>query len=360
MKPPLGSRIAVGMSGGVDSSVAAALLKDQGYDVIGVMLRLWSDLGTDNRCCAPDAQEQARFVAGLLDIPFYVIDAQDPFYQHVVTTFVDGYAQGITPNPCLNCNKFIRWRFLLDRAQSLGAQYLATGHYARILEGPNGKLQLLKGTDQNKDQSYVLHVLTQDNLNRTYFPLGDYSKAEIRNLALEYSLPVADRPDSQDLCFVGHANYRDFLRKSNPGLNKPGPIQDLNGNLVGTHDGLIDFTIGQRKGLGFSGSEPFYVIRKEPQDNLLIVGLKKDLGRDEFIAGNVNWVSGETPKTPLEANIKIRYKSNEVRGIISPLEAKNVKIELSRPLPDITPGQAAVFYHDDSCLGGGIIQMDEL
>ena len=358
MKPKAGSKIVVGMSGGVDSSVAAALLKNQGYEVIGIMLRLWSDQGTQNRCCAPDAQDQARFIAGLLDIPFYVIDAQDSFYQNVVVPFIDGYAQGITPNPCINCNRFIRWSFLLDRAKSMGATILSTGHYARIQEGPDNELVLHKGLDDQKDQSYVLHVLTQVTLKKTYFPLGDLSKTQVRKLAKEYSLPVADRPDSQDLCFVGQGDYRDFLRKDNPTLTKTGPIQDLSGNQIGEHNGLIDFTIGQRKGLGLSGSEPFYVLGKDLQNNILIVGLKEDLGRNEFYADQINWISGKKPRQSIDANIKIRYKSSEVPGIITLQEGDSVRINLSSSLPDITPGQAAVFYQEDLCLGGGIIRTE--
>jgi len=359
MKPPTGSRIVVGMSGGVDSSVAAALLKDQGYDVIGIMLRLWSDQGTQNRCCAPDAQDQARFIAGLLDIPFYVIDAQESFYQNVVLPFIDGYAQGITPNPCINCNRSVRWSFLLDRAESMGANFLATGHYARIQMGSNGELKLLKGIDNKKDQSYVLHVLTQETLTKTYFPLGELTKTQVRELAKEYSLPVADRPDSQDLCFVGQGDYRDFLRKNKSALTKPGPIRDLSGNQIGEHNGLVDFTIGQRKGLGLAGPEPFYVLKKDLHNNTLIVGIKEDLGQDTFFADQINWISEKKPQRPLNANIKIRYKSNEVPGIINPLDGKSVKINLSSSLPDITPGQAAVFYQGDLCLGGGIIQTEK-
>ena len=359
MKPPTGSRIVVGMSGGVDSSVAAALLKDQGYDVTGIMLRLWSDQGTQNRCCAPDAQDQARFIAGLLDIPFYVVDAQEAFYQRVVLPFIDGYAQGITPNPCLNCNKSIRWNFLLNRAESMGANFLATGHYARIQVGSDGELLLLKGTDDKKDQSYVLHVLTQETLKKTYFPLGELTKTQVRELAKEYSLPVADRPDSQDLCFVGQGDYRDFLRKNNSALTKPGPILDFSGKQIGEHDGLVDYTIGQRKGLGLSGPEPFYVLKKDLQNNSLIVGLKEDLGQEIFFADQINWISVKKPQQPLNANIKIRYKSNEIPGVITPQDDNSVKINLSSSLPDITPGQAAVFYQEDLCLGGGIIQTEK-
>jgi tRNA-specific 2-thiouridylase len=276
------------MSGGVDSSVAAALLKDQGYEVIGVMLRLWSDSETDNRCCAPDAQLEARRIAAQLDIPFYVIDAQDAFYQAVVTPFIDGYANGNTPNPCLNCNRQIRWHFLGSRARALGADYIATGHYARINLTESGSFQLLKNPDPDKDQSYFLHVLNQDDLSRTVFPLADYSKTEVRQLAREYELTVAERPDSQDLCFVGQQSYRDFLRKTDPTLLKPGPILNQDGKVLGEHQGLTAYTIGQRKGLGIAGPEPYYVIDKDLTNNSLIIGFKDELGRTDFAVKDIN------------------------------------------------------------------------
>jgi len=358
LTPPPGARVIVGMSGGVDSSVAAALLKDQGYDVIGMMLRLWSDTGTHNRCCAPDAQQEARYIAGLLDIPFYVIDAQDHFYQQVVIPFINGYTQGITPNPCLNCNRFVRWDFLLERAKALGADYLATGHYARIQNTAAGPYQLLKSRDADKDQTYFLHVLTQNKLSQTIFPLANLTKKQVRKLAEEYALPVADRPDSQDLCFVGQGDYRDFLRKSSPSSMKPGPIIDLDGKSRGEHPGLADFTIGQRKKLGISSPEPLYVIRKDLKNNTLIVGSREYLGQGKFYVDNVNWISGEAPADPIPANVKIRYKSREVPSVITATNSNTVSIQLDSPLADITPGQAAVFYQDDVCLGGGIIRSE--
>jgi len=358
LTPPPGARVIVGMSGGVDSSVAAALLKYQGYDVIGMMLRLWSDTGTHNRCCAPDAQQEARYIAGLLDIPFYVIDARDQFYQAVVVPFIDGYTQGITPNPCLNCNRFVRWDFLLKRAKVLGADYLATGHYARIQSTSDGAYQLLKSRDADKDQTYFLHVLTQNKLRQTIFPLANLTKKQVRKLAEEYALPVADRPDSQDLCFVGQGDYRDFLRKYSPSSMRPGPIVDLNGKSLGKHPGLADFTIGQRKGLGISSPKPLYVVRKDLKNNILIVGSKGFLGQQKFFVDNVNWISGEAPADSISANVKIRYKSREAPSTITVTNSDTVSIQLDSPLPDITPGQAAVFYQNDICLGGGIIRSD--
>ncbi len=354
-----GTRIVVGMSGGVDSSVAAALLQDQGYEVTGVMLRLWSDPGTLNRCCAPDALVEARRVAGQLEIPFYTMDAQDAFYQAVVQPFINGYAKGITPNPCLQCNRMIRWQFLLSRAQALGAEIIATGHYAKIQQSADGVYQLLMNPDPEKDQSYFLHILTQENLSRTVFPLADYSKKEVRQLARDYSLPVAERPDSQDLCFVGQGDYRNFLKQTDPSLFKPGPIRDTEGNIKGKHTGLAAYTIGQRKGLGISGVEPYYVVEKDIQENTLVIGYKNFPGRDVFFTEQNNWISGTTPETPFKAGVKIRYKSRVVPATITPLPDNQAKINLSSRLPDITPGQAAVFYQDQICLGGGIIRLEE-
>lgn len=345
------------MSGGVDSSVAAALLKQQGYEVIGMMLRLWSEPGAEetNRCCTPDAMAQARRVSAILDIPFYAVDAQEIFHSSVVKYFIDGYTQGTTPNPCLVCNRLVRWTFLLERALTVGAQYLATGHYTRLERDAHGALRLLKAVDQTKDQSYVLHVLDQERLSHALFPLGAYTKTQVRELARQHGLPVAERPESQDLCFLGKGDYRNFLVRYAPQVNDPGPILSSDGQLLGEHRGLAFYTIGQRKGLGVSSSGPLYVIEKDTRHNALVVGGKGQLGGTELVTGVVNWISGISPSTPFRAQVKIRYKSKDAWALVTPLEDQGVHIFFDEPIRDITPGQAAVIYDGDACLGGGII-----
>jgi tRNA-uridine 2-sulfurtransferase len=351
-------KVVIAMSGGVDSSVAAALLKEQGYDVIGMMLRLWSEPGSEayNRCCTPDDMALARRIAAQLEVPFYAIDAKDVFRSTVVESFIDGYAQGITPNPCLICNRRIRWDFLLKRALALGADYLATGHYAQIRKAESGKLELLRGVDPQKDQSYVLHVLKQEHLAQTRFPLGAYTKLQIREMARDFGLPVADRTDSQDLCFLGNGDYRDFLVRNAPEVVNPGPIKTRDGVQLGEHQGLAFYTIGQRKGLGIAAAHPLYVLEKASENNTLVVGPLEQLGNDELTTGEVNWVSGEPPQNPVQVSVKIRYKAREVIGFVTPQKDKSSHVKFSEPLRDITPGQAAVFFDGEVCLGGGIIQ----
>lgn len=344
------------MSGGVDSSVAAALLKEQGYDVIGMMLRLWSEPGKEdsNRCCTPDSMAQARRVAAKLDIPFYVIDAKDVFHNTVVQYFLDGYARGETPNPCLVCNRQIRWTFLLDHALALGADFMATGHYVRIRRA-EGAYQLLRAVDRSKDQSYVLHVLNQEKLSRALFPVGDYLKSEIRAIAERHGLPTASRKDSQDLCFLAGEDYRNFLQRNASEMLKPGKILTRAGRLVGEHRGLANYTIGQRKGLGIASSVPLYVLGKNAGTNALIVGTQEELGSRELIARDVNWLSGKMPSEPFQAEVKIRYTAKEARALVTPLNGKRVEVQFDAPQRDITAGQAAVFYQDEEMIGGGII-----
>ena len=345
------------MSGGVDSSVAAALLKEQGYEVIGMMLRLWSEPGKEdsNRCCTPDSMAQARRVAAKLEIPFYVVDAKDVFRETVVQYFLDGYARGETPNPCLICNRQIRWTFLLEHALALGAEFMATGHYVRIQKAENGRMNLLRAVDRSKDQSYVLHVLNQEKLAKALFPIGDYPKTEIRALAETYGLPTASRKDSQDLCFLAGDDYRNFLQRNAPEMLVPGEILTRDGKSLGEHNGLANYTIGQRKGLGFASPVPLYVLGKDSMTNTLIVGTQEELGSRELTARDVNWLSGETPKEPFRAEVKIRYTAKEAEALVTPLNGGQAHVRFDAPQRDITAGQAAVFFQGDPMIGGGII-----
>jgi tRNA-specific 2-thiouridylase len=351
------SKVVVAMSGGVDSSVAAVLLKEQGHEVTGMMLRLWSEPGKEdsNRCCTPDALAQARRVAAKLDIPFYVIDAKEIFRQTVVTAFLEGYAKGETPNPCLVCNRNIRWEFLLNHALALGADLMATGHYVRLREAEDRK-QLLKGVDPAKDQSYVLHVLTQEKLARALFPVGDYPKTEIRQIAEAHGLAVAKRPDSQDLCFLAGEDYRGFIQRHQPEMFQPGEIVNRAGETLGQHNGLPNYTIGQRKGLNLSSPIPLYVLGKDAAGNRLIVGPAEDLGTSELRAIKINWTCGWVPTEPFHAEIKTRYTAKPASGLVTPLEnGRQATVSFESPQRDLTPGQAAVFYDGDQVLGGGLI-----
>ena len=352
-------RVVVAMSGGVDSSVAAALLVEQGYNVVGMMMRLWSEPASGasapaNRCCTPDQMADARRVASLLGIPFYVVDVQDHFRQTVVQFFIDEHEYGRTPNPCIECNRQIRFTYLLERALALDADYLATGHYAQVRHTPNG-YQLLKGVDHNKDQSYVLHVLDQKKLGQVLFPIGGYAKAEVRKLAQKFGLPVASKSESQDLCFLGDGNYRRFLQEYSQKASQPGPILTNNGRKLGQHNGLPFYTIGQRKGLGISASVPLFVLRKDVAQNALIVGPKSELGQQTLIARDVNWLNGRPPAEPIEAQIKIRYKAKGVEGMVTDLGDGRSLVSFHEPVFGVTAGQGAVFYDDEVCLGGGII-----
>ena len=356
-------RVVVAMSGGVDSSVAAALLVEQGYDVIGMMMRLWSDEAMGgaehNRCCTPQQMSDARRIADKLGIPFYVLDTKEVFRATVVQFFIDSHRAGYTPNPCIECNRHIRFEYLQQNALSLGAEFLATGHYARIQQNTDGKYLLKKGLDENKDQSYVLSVMGQYELSHALFPIGNYPKHEVRKLAAKFKLDVESKKDSQDLCFLGKNDYRDFLQLHSPEILQEGPIVLTNGEQIGTHKGLAQHTIGQRKGLGVSYHVPLYVIGKNPYRNALIVGTRDELGRDTLSASRVNWIQGEVPSKAFRAQVKIRYKADPADAIITPLEQDHIHVEFDEPLPDITAGQAAVMYDGDVCLGGGMIEKVE-
>lgn len=352
-------KVVVAMSGGVDSSVAAALLVQEGYEVIGIMMRLWSEPGVHgsspiNRCCTPDQMADARRIANQLDIPFYVVDVQDHFRKSIVQYFIDEHMSGRTPNPCIECNRKIRFTFLLEQAFALGADYLATGHYAQVRHVSEG-YQLVQGQDAGKDQSYVLYTLDQTKLAHVLFPVGKFQKSRVRELAAQFGLLVAGKQDSQDLCFLADGDYRRFLDEYSAEEIVPGPILTETGQELGQHTGLPFYTIGQRKKLGISSPIPLHVLRKEKERNALVVGPRESLGQQDLTAHEVNWISGTPPTPTTPVQIKIRYKARAVPGTVFDLGSGCARVHFSEPVFGVTPGQGVVFYNEDICLGGGLI-----
>lgn len=346
-------RVVVAMSGGVDSSVAAALLKQEGYEVIGVTMQLWP--ANEFGCCG--AVSDAKRVAHRLSIPHYVMNFRQVFAQEVIANFCHEYSLGRTPNPCIRCNQYIKFAALLQRAKELDADFVATGHYARVEYDKESQRYLLKrGIDLKKDQSYVLYAMTQDQLSRILLPLGHFTKEKVRQMAQELGLPVADKAESQEICFIPDDNYPGFLKEYMPSAAKPGPILDQRGNILGQHQGILFYTIGQRKGLGISTREPLYVVAIDGKNNALIVGSKKDTYQDELIATDINWIAIEQPRQPIKAKVKIRYLHPGAEAMITPLNKDSVHIKFTEPQMAITPGQAVVFYSGDSVIGGGTIE----
>jgi len=351
-------KVAVAMSGGVDSSLAAALLKSDGYDVAGFMLKTWKDEHLAGSHSVIDPIESARCVANTLGISFEVIDIQAEFREKVVHSFIKDYQNGLTPSPCVLCNRAIKWKAMLDAADRIGAKYVATGHYARVTRDPEGLFELRTGKDGSKDQAYMLCMLTQAELSRTIFPLGEYTKRRVRELAQEFGLPTASQQDSQDLCFLPDGDYRGFLLRYSPEARKPGKIVDQQGNQLGEHEGLAFYTIGQRKGLGIYRPEPLYVLEKNLERNEVVVGTRAELGHQVMVVESVNWISGRELDDGSMVDVKIRYKAKPVKGQITVTGKTEVKVEFRTPIRDITPGQIAVFYDDDRVLGGGVINSD--
>ncbi|MDI6600727.1 MAG: tRNA 2-thiouridine(34) synthase MnmA [Thermoanaerobacteraceae bacterium] len=354
-------RVVLGMSGGVDSSVAAYLLKKQGYEVIGVTMQIWPDMPgerveREGGCCSLSAAEDARRVASSLGIRHYVLNFKDIFQEKVIDYFVDEYVHGRTPNPCIACNRYIKFDALLKKALELDAFYVATGHYARLdYNGSTGRYFIRKAKDKNKDQTYVLYNLTQFQLEHTLFPLGDYEKSEIRGIARELGLQVAEKPDSQEICFVEDNDYAGFIEKEAGERLLEGDIVDKNGHILGRHKGIAYYTIGQRKGLGIAAGRPLYVIDIDPEKNLVVVGDNDDLLGDTLTAEDLNFMPFESLDTDMRVDAKIRYKSEENPSIIYPDGHDKVTVKFFKKQRAITPGQAVAFYDGDILVGGGTI-----
>ena len=354
-------RVIVAMSGGVDSSVAALLLKNQGYEVIGVTMRLWTverdDLPTlSKRCCSVEDVDDARRVCQTIGARHYVLNFEREFQEHVVDYFCREYERGRTPHPCLACNDKIKFDFLLRRAMFLEADYIATGHYARIRQNGAG-LKLLKGLDGKKDQSYVLFTLSQKELGRLLLPVGEYPKERIRQIAAEAGLPVADKPDSQEICFIPDGDYRKFVgQRTKP---KSGHMVDIDGAVLGPHPGVQFFTIGQRRGLGLAGNtgSPMYVVKIDPNSNQITLGPEEALFRSDLWASGMYFTSGKTPVGPLDVTAKIRYKASESPATLTP-RGEWAEVRFKEPQRAVTPGQAVVFYDGEEIVGGGIIELE--
>jgi tRNA-specific 2-thiouridylase len=359
-------RVVVAMSGGVDSSLTAALLLHQGYDVIGMTMQIWENDEREDKpdsrgCCSLAAIDDARGVADKLGIPYYVVNFRKLFQERVVDYFIREYGEGKTPNPCIACNRFVKFEGLLKKAQEVGADFLATGHYARITYDEQRKRYLLgKGVDNLKDQSYALYHLNQHTLAHFLFPLGGYTKVQTRQLARELGLAVADKPDSQEICFVPNDDYQAFLAEKSPNALKPGAIVDKQGKVLGKHQGLPLYTVGQRKGLGFAAGKPLYVIALDTAKNQVIVGNNADVFAQECIASDLNWILFDDLAGPMTVQAKIRYGAKESEAVVSPLigttNKGKVHVVFRQPQRAITPGQSVVFYLDDIVIGGGVIE----
>jgi tRNA-specific 2-thiouridylase len=352
-------RVVCGMSGGVDSSATAALLIEQGFDVIGITLKLWPQdcvNRAEDKCCGPQAVTDARSVCHKLNIPYYLVDESADFQKHVIQYFADEYKAGRTPNPCVMCNQNLKFGRLIDRADQLGADFIATGHFARIEKSADDSRHLLKrGRDLRKDQSYFLFSLRQDQLARAIFPLGDKTKSDTREVARHCNLKTADKEESMEICFVPDNNYGGFLQQAGLATKHRGEIVDLHGHVLGHHDGIEFYTIGQRKGLGITTPKPVYVVELDAENNRVMVGDESVLDRDEFTADRCNWHPFDKLTEPIEVTAKIRYNHPGAPATVTPLENGKVKVKLHTPQRAITPGQAAVFYQDDLVVGGGWI-----
>jgi len=360
---PKRNKVVVAMSGGVDSSMAAAVLKQQGYDVVGVTLRLpeYGDAPAEGGCCGREGAEDARRVAVKLGIPFYVLNFREKFEQTVIADFCDQYRRGLTPNPCIRCNDWIKFGHLLNKAQALGADRLATGHYVRRTRNEkSGHWELRTAMSAEDDQSYFLHCLSQTQLAHALFPLGEYSKTRVRELARQLDLSVHDKPGSQDLCFLPKGGYREFLAARRPEALRPGPIMHVSGEVLGRHQGIAAYTVGQRRGLGVAHERPLYVLSVDARTNTVTVGEREHALRTEMLCSEVNWVSIEEPDGAVRCSVKIRYNHPGADATVEALGDSSVRVRFDVPQESPAPGQTAVFYRDDLVVGGGMIQPFEL
>lgn len=348
-------RIMVAMSGGVDSATTAALLKEQGHEVIGVTMQLWDYGDAEGGCCSVDEVRDARRVADQIGIPHYVVNYMDKFKEFIVEDFINKYMDGKTPSPCVLCNEYMKFEFLMKRSLELDADFLATGHYARVvLDKDSGNYYLQKALDSNKDQSYFLFTLKQKELSRVMFPLGDKTKQEVRKLAQTFNLKVANKPDSQGICFITGNSYKDFLKDHTAASNTAGEIVDTDGNIVGNHDGIFSYTIGQRRGLGIAKGKPQYVVRIDPKSNRIVVGSEKDIYSKSLFVNNLSWVNNISDKEmKISAKIRYRHKENEASLVLK--NENEAVVTFTKPQRAITPGQAIVFYKESEVLGGGWI-----
>ena len=353
-------KVVVGMSGGVDSSVAAYLLKEQGYDVIGVTMQIWQEedictVEENGGCCGLSAVEDARRVAAALDIPYYVMNFREEFKKNVIDYFADSYVNGQTPNPCIACNRYVKWEALLKRSISIGADYIATGHYARVEQLPNGRYALRRSATAAKDQTYALYNLTQEQLKRTLMPVGDYTKEEVRQIAEKIGLLVADKPDSQDICFVPDGDYASFIETHTGKKVSEGKFVLSDGTVIGQHKGIIHYTVGQRKGLGLALGFPAFVLEIRPETNEVVIGTYEESLTTVVRANKLNFMAVEDIQRPVRVFAKIRYNHKGAWCTVERTGEDEVTCRFEEPQRAVTPGQALVFYDGEYVLGGGTI-----